>query len=150
MVQADSGADAQTEKSPEFGHFAENVAGFHLDTWGAGDFEITIDGKAYRFEDSDRFGPALVKKNGDLRDNPCPPENSPFWRAHAIWRRQGRRLADDGVTCIWDEPKPQIIQHLGGKHFLIVDAGEEDGKIIKLPAKRFVDFSDEPKSEDSA
>jgi hypothetical protein len=86
----------------EFGHEAINLGGFHVDAWGAGPFLIRIAGREYLFEDSDRFGPQLITKKGDLRKNPVPHEKSIFWRAYELWRDQGRRLAEDGVTCIWD------------------------------------------------
>lgn len=116
----------------EFGHEFVQGTGFHIDSWGTGPFVIASEGKCYRFEDSDRFGPALVNKRGDPLKNPYPGERSPFWRAHAIWRRQGRRTEDDGITCIWDEPKPMLVRRIAGNHHLVVDAGEEDGKVIYL------------------
>lgn len=96
----------------EFGHFWCVVPGAAIDCWGAGPFVIVAD-KEYRFEDSDRFGPSLVKKNGDICANPFPPERSPFWNAHAFWVHQGRRMADDGVTCVWTRPKPAIMVRRG-------------------------------------
>lgn len=85
-----------------FGHDAINSGGFHVDTWGAGPFVIRIASREYLFEDSDRFGPWLIKKNGDLRKKPIPHERSPFWTAYQLWRDQGRRVADDGQTCLWE------------------------------------------------
>lgn len=87
----------------EFGHFAARGKGVFLDSWGGGPFVIYARGRRYRFEDSDRFGPYLVRKSGEIRHNPYPPEKSPFWRAHRLWVKQGRRVAEDGITCIWDE-----------------------------------------------
>lgn len=117
----------------EFGHvgfISQNVC---IDSWGVGPFLIVAeDGKSYRFEDSDRFGPALVKKNGDPLANPWPNSRSPFWRAHRIWKKQGRRCEDDGVTCIWEEPKPQVIQMVGKRTALVIEHGEPDGKTVTL------------------
>lgn len=116
----------------EFGHFASIGGGVCVDYWGAGPFWIRADnGKLYRFSDSDRFGPYLATKLGDPTKNPYPRERHPFWRAHRIWARQGRRL--DGDKCIWDEPKPQTIRMIGKRSAIIVDGGEEDGKTITLP-----------------
>lgn len=118
----------------EFGHFASRGKGIFIDEWGAGPFVILDErGKSCRFEDSNRFGPMLVKTNGDIRDEPWPGERSAFWRAHRIWKRQGRRVGEDGQSCIWDEPKPQTIRHMGGRNWVVVENGEEDGKTIKLP-----------------
>lgn len=122
----------------EFGHRAlvTELGGraLYLDHWGVGPFVIRIAGKQYRFEDSDRFGPALIKLNGDLRANPTPPSRSPFWRAHRIWRRQGRRV--DGIACLWDEPKPTLLRRLNGRNALVVEAGEEDGRYIFVDEER--------------
>jgi hypothetical protein len=114
----------------EFGHIAVLSDGVLIDAWGTGPFVMYAGGKKFMFEDSQMFGPALIKSDGALRDNPYPPERSPFWKAHACWRRQGRRV--DGITCVWDEPKPMIIQHRGGQHWDVIDGGEEDGVVIKL------------------
>jgi len=112
----------------EFGHFYGSSGGFHFDSWGAGPFIIDVNGKPYRFEDSDRFGPALLKKDGELKANPYPAEGHPFWRAHRIWVRQGRRL-EDGKNCIWDEPKPTILKRIG-RHLIVIQNGEEDGENV--------------------
>ena len=78
-----------------------------MDSWGAGPFTIAHRNKSWRFEDSDQFGPALICKNGELRKNPYPDEFSPFWHVHHLWVKQGRRLGDDGETCVYDfEPEP--------------------------------------------
>jgi hypothetical protein len=86
----------------EFGHIAARGAGVFFDAWGAGPFEIDIGGRIYRFEDSDRFGPALIKRDGDPKKHPYPPERHPFWQAWERWRAQGRRVAEDGVRCIYE------------------------------------------------
>ena len=114
----------------EFGHSGTIGSGFCIDSWGVGPFVITVDGNAYRFEDSDRFGPALIKRNGDLTANPYPGERSPFWRAHTSWRVAGRRLGADGVTCIWDEPRPTIIEKRG-RDWFVVEHGDDHGPTIK-------------------
>lgn len=119
--------------SGEFGHVGVIVPGLCLDSWGAGPFVITAGGR-YRFEDSDRFGPVLINKNGS-EAKAQPGGRSPFWRAHRIWRRQGRRTESDGVTCIWTEPKPSTIAHIGKSRTAFeVEPGEEDGKTIIVEA----------------
>jgi hypothetical protein len=115
----------------EFGHWHVTTADLCVDAWGTGPFLIVAgDGKSYRFEDSDLFGPALIKKNGDPLASPWPPERCAFWRAHKIWRRQGRRTEDG--NCIWDEPKPSTVRHIGGRNYMHVEAGEEDGVTLVL------------------
>jgi len=87
----------------DFGHMGAITPNVCIDVWGAGPFFIEAGGQRFRFGDSDRFGPYLANRHGDPLANPWPAERSPFWRAHRIWVRQGRRL-EDGVNCIWDEP----------------------------------------------
>jgi hypothetical protein len=114
----------------EFGHSGFVGGGVCVDNWGAGPFVITVGDKSFRFEDSDRFGPYLLKKNGAVRDNPHPSERSPFWRAHRIWVRQGRRT-ESGENCIWDEPKPTKYRRFGKAKF-IIENGEEDGQFVEI------------------
>lgn len=114
----------------DFGHIARIGNGVCLDSWGTGPFVIEADGKRYRFEDSDQFGPSLIKLNGDPLTNPWPSSRSQFWRAHRIWARQGRRVKEDGVTCVWDEPKPQIVRRINSRNVILVEPGEPDGKTV--------------------
>ena len=115
---------------PEFGHIGVIGAGFCLDGWGVGPFVIDAGGPVYRFEDSDRFGPLLLTKR-DMPATNQPGERSPFWKAHRLWKRQGRQLADDGVTCIYDPPKPTLYRKVGRMN-LIVESGDEDGDHIEV------------------
>jgi hypothetical protein len=118
----------------EFGHSSIALRGTTICSWGAGPFVIQSEGRRFRFEDSDRFGPVALTARDDFRERQ-PGERSPFWRAHRIWVRQGRRLMPDNTTCIWDEPRPQILQRIAGRHCLVIDEGEEDGKaIVQEPA----------------
>ena len=119
----------------EFGHLAAAGRGFFIDGWGAGPFEITVGRRKFRFEDSDRFGPAILDRN----DNPAdaqPGERSPFWKAHFQWVKGGRRLEPDKKTCIWDEPKPTIVKRVRFKEGMakvVVEAGDLDfGGVIVL------------------
>lgn len=114
----------------EFGHIASIGGGMCIDVWGVGPFTITVGKKEYRFEDSDRFGPALIGRNGELLKNPYPSERSQFWRAHRLWVRQGRQTRDDD-TCVWREPKPTKVRKVG-RSFMVVENGEEDGETIVL------------------
>lgn len=87
--------------SEDFGHTAINGKDFHVDIWGSCPFKITVNGETFLFEDSDRFGPAQVNKKGDPT-NVFFAARSPFWRGWKLWKEQGRRIAKDGKTCIWD------------------------------------------------
>ncbi len=119
----------------EFGHTGVIGAGFCLDSWGAGPFLIRAGGKTvYRFEDSDRFGPLLLTKMDMPKENQ-PGERSSFWKAHRLWRRQGRRTANDGKTCIYDPPKPNYYKKISQGRRVIVSFGDEDGDYIEVPSE---------------
>lgn len=111
----------------EFGHVGFIGGGLCIDTWGTGPFVICVDDRSYRFEDSDRFGPSLINRNGDPKAR-SPREGHPFWRVHRIWERQGRRT-EDGINCLCDEPKPQKVRMVG-RMAVVIENGEEDGKTI--------------------
>ena len=115
----------------DFGHKAASFAGAHIDVWGAGPFVISYHGKTWRFEDSDRFGPAILTKQGAVSERPMPSQRSPFWIAHYLWVRQGRRLENDGMTCIVDPPRPTIVRKVGGMRFL-VEEGDRGGETIEI------------------
>ncbi len=116
--------------SGEFGHASGICGGVCFDGWGAGPFSIQIGDKTYRFEDSERFGPALLRKNGELLDNPYPGERSPFWKAHRAWLKQGRRTKD-GSICIFDPPKPTKYRRIG-RTCVVIEHGDEDGDFIEV------------------
>lgn len=112
----------------EFGHKYASGGGLCIDAWGAGPFVIEHAGKRWPFEDSDRFGPALVKANGDPLANPWPTEKSIFWRLHHIWRKQGRRVAGDGVTCVLEYSEPRPTKYVvRGREMIVVEHGDHDG-----------------------
>ncbi len=119
-----------------FGHMATvgKIGSYavRMDSWGDGPFVLEVDGKSFRFEDSDRFGTSLLTKSNEVAKNPSPGVRSPFWRAHRIWVRQGRRTEEfeDHWKCVWDEPKPRIVNHIGGRNYWIEESGDPDGKTI--------------------
>ena len=65
-----------------------------VDSWGSGPFLITVAGKRYCFEDSDRFGPILIDKMSLNPMNAVIPSKSPFWRAYERWRDEGRQTIE--------------------------------------------------------
>lgn len=120
-----------------FGHHSGIIAGskgtMFIDSWGSGPYVIETNGVSYRFEDSDQFGPLLIKKNGDPRDKQ-PGPRSPFWRAHWLWKQQGRQMKPDHITCIWRNPRPTIYQRVGNRSY-VLEHGEPDygtGAIIEI------------------
>lgn len=111
----------------EFGHFASRGSSFCLDTWGAGPFVLDVAGRRHRFEDSDRFGPLRLTSR-DMPSDRQWGERHPFWAAHRLWVRQGRRLAEDG-TCVWQPGRPTIVQKVNKRDGFIVLQGDEDGPV---------------------
>lgn len=100
----------------EFGHIFSSAGDAHIDSWGAGPFVIHLgpNCRSFRFEDSDRFGPIPLRKTGtEIREPGYFGEQSPFWYVWGKWVAQGRRLAADGITCIWDHEDAS--QDQGGK-----------------------------------
>jgi hypothetical protein len=71
-----------------------------------GTFRIYVGSQAWFFEWSDRFGALRVGPRGETREQ--PGLNSPFWRATALWPRQGKRTESIGkrVRALWDDPPP--------------------------------------------
>ena len=111
----------------EFGHTARRITELGcVDSWGWGPFIITVGDKSFRFEDSDQFGPSLVAKNGRILDRQ-PAEQSPFWKAHLAWKRQGCRMADDGVNCVYDPLKGEVYRIGPGNQLIVVQRGDDGG-----------------------
>ena len=121
----------------EFGHIAVTASGCRLDTWGTGPFIIYVGEKSFRFEDSARFGPYLIAKDGRVLEGQ-PAENSPFWAAHLAWGRQGRQLEPDGVTCIYRPLKPTRYRPLPTRELIVVEEGDPDGGAEVLVYGRFI------------
>jgi hypothetical protein len=118
----------------EFGYKEIIIPGLaRIDSWGAGPFAITVGPRRWLFEDSDRFGPYFVHRDG-REDKRWPSERSPFWRAHYLWIRQGRKVAEDGETCVWTEPKPNLLWIEKRTRILhTIEPGEPDGLNALLP-----------------
>ena len=114
----------------EFGHNFARFDGVCIDGWGSGPFLISVGGKAYRFEDSDRFGPFVMNKDNSISTRQ-PGGRSPFWKAHRVWKRQGRRTEDDGITCVLDPLKPTKYRVVHGVK-IIVEGGDEDGGDVEV------------------
>lgn len=132
----------------DFGHVYSNSSGIHVDGWGAGPFIIMVAGRSYRFEDSDRFGPYLIEKKDQILERQ-PREGHPFWRAHRIWVRQGRRVDKDDISCVWHEPKPTFVRKIAGRLVTIVSAGEEDGEVIVLQKAAAAEYAASLEGDDT-
>lgn len=79
--------------------------------------KISVGGKIYDFEMHPYCGPAVLNRKGE----PLKHQPRGFLEAASLWAQQGRQV-EDGL-CVWHhEPKP-ILQHLGGRNYLII--GEE-------------------------
>jgi hypothetical protein len=87
----------------EFGHTAIRMDGAIIDCWGAGPFRIKVGERVYLFEDSDRFGPAILHKRTLNPADRQPGEAHPFWPAWHMWVKGGRKVGEDGL-CVWRQP----------------------------------------------
>jgi hypothetical protein len=91
-----------------------------IDCFGGFDpLRIVVRGKAILFEMSEEFGPMPVTGRGAERDLGA---RHPFWRAVSLWNVQGRRR--EGDIAIWHEPKKPVLEHLGGRNYREIEAGE--------------------------
>jgi len=85
----------------EAGHVAWRQGNAFVDAWGDGPFLIVDQrGRVHRFEDSRLIGPTPVDSNGDISGRGYFGARHPFWKAWSAWVAEGRRVAEDGVTCI--------------------------------------------------
>lgn len=65
-------------------------------------YRIMCQGRGFYFVFNPAARPIVVTRRGETA---CQPgARHPFWRAVALWDRQGRRISADGL-CGWDEPK---------------------------------------------
>lgn len=101
---------------------------------GGPDRKITdAQGKAWVFEDHPRFGPIVLKKAGGDPAPTQPGERSPFWRAWRCWSDQGKRLAGD--VCVWGEPAPCVVEHMGGRHYRVISGSASNGAPVVVRPK---------------
>ena len=124
-----------------FGHEAAtiNTGGLsaHIDIWGAGPFMFRIDGKRVFFEDSDRFGPAVLRKSDWNPSDRQPGEKSRFWDAYGMWRKAGRPLRGKGrvKVAVWKEPQPGLywVDTVTGLSHFLSDPDLPDGPYKRIP-----------------
>lgn len=125
----------------EYGHHAKNlylpefIA--RIDAWGTGPFMFRIDGRRVFFEDSARFGPAVLRKRDMNPSDNQPGEKYRFWDAYGMWRKAGRPLRGTGKIkiAVWKEPQPgrYWIDEKTGISHLLNDPDLEDGPYRRVP-----------------
>ncbi len=91
-----------------------------LDCSGGRTIKINVRGALIPFQFSERWGPIPVTINGEVRDL---HHTHPFWRSVSLWVLQGKYVSD-GIA-VWHEPKKPVLQHLGGRHYKVIEEGEE-------------------------
>lgn len=79
-------------------------------------YRISVGGRIFTFEWSDQFGPFLIGKRGE--ELKAKPTNA-FLDAVTLWFRQGKKVDADGLCEWWHKPE-EILEHLGGRNFLVV------------------------------
>lgn len=119
----------------EFVHKHFSSCTTFIDSWGAGPFVIKNEGKSFRFEFSERFGPIPLRPDNEIDEKYNWPGRSPFWPALHQWIKGGKRVAEDGVTCVWDHLRPNKFYRIAGKHIVIVEHGDEDGPMVDVTAE---------------
>lgn len=125
----------------EFGHNAVQLtagAGIldFIDGWGSGPFMFRIDGRRVFFEDSDRFGPAVLRQSDWSPSDRQPGERSRFWDAYGMWRKAGRPLRGGGriKVAVWAEPKPgEYWKDRRGRTHVLRDPDLPHGRFIEVP-----------------
>jgi hypothetical protein len=96
---------------------------------GGPEYDIVVRGRTYHFEMHPYNGPNLINPDGSVKVKQ-PAERDPFWRAVALWEKQGRRLEAEG-RCVWDlEPVP-VIRHLRGRQYLVVGERMPDDIMVE-------------------
>lgn len=124
----------------EFGHSVCSIgmADFNtrIDSWGSGPFMFRIDGKRVFFEDSDMFGPVVLRKTDWNPSDRQPGDKSRFWDAYGMWRKAGRPLRGAGRVkiAVWKEPQPGRYwkDERGISHF-VSDPDLPDGPYRQIP-----------------
>ncbi|WP_242183173.1 hypothetical protein [Sphingomonas sp. CARO-RG-8B-R24-01] len=113
----------------------------------AHDYRITVGDRVWLFDWSDQFGSSLTNGNGEIRENPYPPEGSPFWRCIMLWKRQGKRSEAFGAgsylrTAIFDEPPAGT--YTVDDRGLILNFNEPEGFDEDYSERRYVDRDGHP------
>lgn len=91
-----------------------------VDCYGSGDYVIEVRNDLIQFDFSEQLGPMPTNKDGSEKRSIGPKHK--FWRAVSLWKLQGMRL--EGKRAIWHEPKRPVMQHLGGRNYLVIEPGE--------------------------
>lgn len=76
---------------PDFGHHPTASAAGFLDAWGDGPLLIRHQGRSWRFEFSEMFGPLLLTAEGDVAARQPDQPNHPFWEPFNLWNDTGRK-----------------------------------------------------------
>ncbi len=78
--------------------------------------KISVGGRIIEFEMHPYCGPNILhKRTGE------PLANQPmdFLHAASLWHQQGQRIDENGL-CVWFHDPEDILEHKGGRHYLIV------------------------------
>lgn len=78
-------------------------------------YKIRVNGKEYTFDFSERFGPAVIGKRGNILATQ-PSGRNPFWRAVSWWVRQGKHIDADGY-CLWEQPTEKVYR-VSGRNYV--------------------------------
>ncbi len=85
-------------------------------------YRILCQGRGFYFVFNPGIRPIVVTRRGSAASQPAG--RHPFWRAVALWERQGRRITAEGL-CSWDEPKIVPSRPAGGGRRILEGAQAE-------------------------
>lgn len=86
---------------------------------GGPERKIRVGIQTYWFEDHPHMGPCpLNARTKEPLATTAWNSRHPFWEAHRLWEKQGKRIGDDGF-CVWEVEKTEdhLYRHIGGKHW---------------------------------
>lgn len=102
-----------------------------------GPFTVHDGKREWRFEFSDRFGPVVLRKDGEPAARQ-PGENSPFWSAFEFWNHERlmrplRQALIDART--WHQMKDKALSKSGrGDAAYYWERSEHQGQIAEINA----------------
>lgn len=108
-------------------------AGF-FDSFSSGPFVLEHEGRSWRFEFSEQFGPSLVDDQGEILSRQPTSPHHPFFGPFHQWLWQGQQL--DGDRCVFCSEmtgRPNIVRHVGGFDYeLVRKGGHEESPVILI------------------
>lgn len=88
---------------------------------GGPTYRIVVAGREWLFELHPYCGAAVISRRTWV---PLAVQPRRVLEAASLWAQQGREVGADGL-CVWRWPDPELLKHLGGRHYeLVTDPAE--------------------------